>query len=308
VRPNSTAHEILVDKNTGKARGVGFVDSATKRSLEAKAKVVIVAASTLESARLLLLSKSPQYPNGIGNSSGHVGHNFCEHVMGPGITGLVKDLVGKPHTLDDGRPGGFYVPRFRNLADRQPGFIRGYGFEGGSGDQIFPRGADTAGFGARYKRHVRDYAGAYISMGGFGEVLPRYESYVDLDPEVKDAWGIPALRFHYEFSDNEKKMAEDMAVTAKEMFEEAGIEVLSVNREVLTEGWSIHELGTARMGDDPKTSVLNQFQQSHDVKNLFVVDGSSHVSASCQNPTWTIMALAWRSCEHLADEFKKGNL
>ena len=308
LRTNSTCHEVLVDKTTGKARGVAFVDSVTKQSLEAKAKVVIVAASTLESARLLLLSQSPQYPNGIGNSSGHVGHNFCEHVMGPGVTGLVKDLVGKPRTLDDGRPGGFYVPRFRNLTDRQPGFIRGYGFEGGSGDQIFPRGADTAGFGAEYKKHVRDFAGAYINMGGFGEVLPRYESSVDLDPEVKDAWGIPVLRFHYAFSDNEKKMAEDMAVTAKEMFEEAGIEVISVNREVLTEGWSIHELGTARMGDDPKTSVLNQFQQSHDVKNLFVVDGSSHVSASCQNPTWTILALAWRSCDHLADEFEKGNL
>jgi choline dehydrogenase-like flavoprotein len=308
LRTNSTCHEVLVDRTTGKARGVAFVDSVTKKSLEAKAKVVILAASTLESARLLLLSKSPQHPNGIGNSSGHVGHNFCEHVMGPGITGLVKELVGKSHTLDDGRPGGFYVPRFRNLTDKQPGFIRGYGFEGGSGDEIFPPGADVPGFGAAYKKHVRDYAGAYISMGAFGEVLPRYESYVDLDPVVKDAWGIPALRFHYEFSDNEKKMAEDMAVSAKEMFEEAGIEVIGVDREILTEGWSIHELGTARMGTDPKTSVLNQFQQSHDVKNLFVVDGSSHVSASCQNPTWTIMALCWRSCEHLADEFRKGNL
>ena len=308
VRPNSTCHEVLVDRNTGKARGVGFVDSVTKRSLEAKGKTVIVAASTLESARLLLLSKSPQHPNGIGNSSGHVGHNFCEHVMGPSITGIVKELAGKPHTLDDGRPGGFYIPRFRNLSDRQPGFIRGYGFEGGGGDKLFPPGAGTAGFGSAYKKHVRDYAGAYISMGGFGEVLPRYESYVDLDPAVKDAWGIPVLRFHYQFSDNERKMAEDMAVTAKEMFEEAGIEVLSVNRELLTEGWSIHELGTSRMGDDPKTSVLNQFQQSHDVKNLFVVDGSSHVSASEKNPTWTIMALAWRSCDHLADELKKGNL
>ena len=308
VRANSTCHEVLVDKTTGKARGVAFVDSATKRSMEAKGKVVIVAASTLESARLLLLSKSALHPNGIGNSSNHVGHNFCEHLMGPSITGLVKDLVGKPHTLDDGRPGGFYVPRFRNLTDKQPGFIRGYGFEGGGGHKIFPSGSDAPGFGTAYKKHVRDYAAAYISMGGFGEVLPRYENYVDLDPQVKDAWGIPVLRFHYTFGDNEKKMAADMAVTAREMFEEAGIEVLDVKRDVLTEGWSIHELGTSRMGTDPKTSVLNQFQQSHDVKNLFVVDGSSHVSASCQNPTWTIMALCWRSCDHLADEMKKGNL
>jgi choline dehydrogenase-like flavoprotein len=308
LRTNSTAYEILVDKNTGKARGVAFVDSVTNKPLEAQAKAVVVAASTLESARLLLLSKSSQHPNGIGNSSNHVGHNFCEHLMGPGVTGLVKDQVGKEHGIEDGRPGGFYVPRFRNLKDKQPGFLRGYGFEGSSGKSIFPDSTDRPGFGKQYKKEVRDYAGAFINMGGFGEVLPRYENAVSIDPNVKDAWGIPVLKFDYNFGDNEKKMAEDMAVTAKEMFEAAGIEIIGVDRELLTPGWSIHELGTSRMGNDPKTSVLNQFQQSHDVKNLFVVDGSSHVNASCQNPTWTIMALAWRSCDHLADELKKGNL
>ncbi|MGH2348722.1 MAG: GMC oxidoreductase [bacterium] len=308
LRTDAIAYEVLVDPHTGRARGVAFVDSQNRRSYEAKAKVVVLAASTLESARLLLLSRSRQHPNGIGNSSGHVGHNFCEHVMGPGVTGLVKELVGQPHTLDDGRPGGFYIPRFRNLRDRQPGFVRGYGFEGGSGHSIFPAGVDAPGFGAGFKKTVRDHAGAFISMGGFGEVLARYENYVDLDPEVKDRWGIPVLRFHYQFSDNERKMCEDMAATAREMFEQAGIEVVGIDRTMLTEGWSIHELGTARMGTDPKTSVLNQFQQSHDVRNLFVVDGSSHVSASCQNPTWTIMALAWRSCAYLADQFKQGAL
>ncbi|MEO5818219.1 MAG: GMC family oxidoreductase [Gemmatimonadaceae bacterium] len=305
LRTNSTAYEVLVDKKTGKARGVAFVDSVTHKSYEAKAKVVVLAASTLESARLMLLSKSEQHPNGIGNSSSHVGHNFCEHVMGPGVTGLIKDLVGKKHTIEDGRPGGFYIPRFRNLADRQDGFIRGYGFEGNSGQSMFPWHTDRPGFGAQYKKEVRDHAGAFINIGAFGEVLPRYESAVSIDPDVKDAWGIPALRFQYQFSDNERKMGEDMATSAKEMFETAGIEIVGVDRELLTEGWSIHELGTARMGSDPRTSVLNQFQQSHDVNNLFVVDGSSHVSASCQNPTWTIMSLAWRSCEYLADEFRK---
>jgi choline dehydrogenase-like flavoprotein len=309
LRTNAIAREITVDQKTGKASGVSFIDAENGQTYEAKAKVVIVAASTLESARLLLLSKSEKYPNGIGNSSGHVGHNFCEHVMGPGVSGLVKDQIGKPRTLDDGRPGSFYIPRFRNLADKQGDFIRGYGFEGGSGTQMTPGNAfETPGFGAGYKKAVREYAGAFIEMGAFGEVLARYENHVDLDPEVKDRWGVPSLRFHYKFGDNEKKMAKDMAATAQEMFEAAGIEVIGVNREVLTEGWSIHELGTARMGADPKTSVLNQFQQSHDVKNLFVVDGSSHVSASCQNPTWTIMALAWRSCDHLVSEFGKGNL
>jgi choline dehydrogenase-like flavoprotein len=309
LRTNAIAREILVDPKTGKARGVSFIDSETNRAYEARGRVVVLAASTLESARLLLLSKSSTHPNGIGNSSGHVGHNFCEHVMGPGVTGLVKDLVGKPKTLDDGRPGGFYVPRFRNLTDKQGQFVRGYGFEGSAGSRMFPENSlSTPGFGAAYKKKVRDYEGAFIEMGGFGEVLSRYENAVSLDPVRKDKWGVPVLKFSYTFGDNEKKMCEDMANSAQEMFENAGFEIVSVNKRILTEGWSIHELGTARMGADKKTSVLNQFQQSHDVKNLFVVDGSSHVSASCQNPTWTIMALAWRSCDYLASEFKKGNL
>jgi choline dehydrogenase-like flavoprotein len=308
LRTQSIAREVLVDAATGKARGVSFVDADTGQTLEATAKVVVLAASTLESARLLLLSKSRQHPNGIGNSSGHVGHNFCEHVMGPGCGGIVKDLVGKPRTLDDGKPGSFYIPRFRNLKDKHPDFLRGYGFEGGSGTTLYPESADSPGFGKAYKKAVRDYAGATIGMGAFGEVLPRYENAVGLDPEVKDRWGIPVLRFNFKFGDNEKKMAADMAETGKQMLEEAGIEVVYSSKDILTEGWSIHELGTSRMGNDPTTSVLNQYQQSHDVKNLFVVDGSSHVSASCQNPTWTIMALAWRSCEYLAGELKKGNL
>jgi Choline dehydrogenase and related flavoproteins len=309
LRTNAIAREVTIDKKTGKASGVAFIDAETGRTYEAKAKVVVIAASTLESARLMLLSKSDAHPNGIGNSSGHVGHNFCEHIMGPHITGLVKDLVGKPRTLDDGKPGSFYLARFRNLNERNPKFIRGYGFEGGSGTSIYPGNAgSTPGFGSSYKKSVRDYAGAFMSMGAFGEVLARYENYVDIDPSVKDKWGVPVLRFHYKFGDNEKKMADDMADTAQEMFTEAGFEIVDLSRRILTEGWSIHELGTARMGTDPKTSVLNQFEQSHDVKNLFVVDGSAFASASCQNPTWTIMALAWRSCDYLADQFKKGSL
>jgi choline dehydrogenase-like flavoprotein len=309
IRTNATVREVTVNPDTGLARGARFIDTVTGRDYEAKGKVVIVAASTLESARLLLLSRSRQHPNGLANSSGHVGHNFCEHLMGPQITGLAKDQIGKPRTLDDGRPGSFYIPRFRNLKDERRGYLRGYGFEGSSGNSMMPGESTSApGFGKAYKKHVRDYAGAYINMGGFGEVLPRYESHVDLDPVMKDRWGIPSLRFHYQFGDNEKKMAADMVESLKEMMAAANIEIVNADSKLLTEGWSIHELGTARMGTEPKTSVLNQYQQSHDVKNLFVVDGSSHVSASCQNPTWTIMALAWRSCDYLADRMKKGDL
>ena len=308
VRTNATARAITVDPATGKARGVAFVDTVTGRDYEARARAVVVAASTLESARLLLLSASRQHPNGLGNSSRHLGHNFCEHLMGPAVTALVKDRIGAARSIEDGRPGGFYVPRFRNLSEKRSDFIRAYGFEGGSGLTMFPAGADAPGFGTAWKQSVRERAGAFISMGGFGEVLSRYENSVSLDPAVKDAWGIPVLRFNYRFGDNERKMAADMAESAREMFDAAGFEVVSVDKGLLTEGWSIHELGTARMGTDPKTSVLNPFQQSHDVSNLFVVDGSSHVSASCVNPTWTIMALAWRSCEYLADQLKKGAL
>ncbi|HXE14104.1 MAG TPA: GMC family oxidoreductase [Bryobacteraceae bacterium] len=309
LRPNSTVYEVTVDKNTGRATGVSFLDSNNRKSYTVKARVVLLGASTLESTRLLLLSKSRLYPNGLGNSSGRVGHHLCEHIMGPSVVGYVKELVGKPRTLDDGRPGGFYIPRFRNVTDRRSDFIRGYGFEGTSGCGMIPGTTHMIpGFGSEYKRKVRDYAGATFQIGGFGEVLPRYENQIDLDPEVKDAWGIPVIRFNYHFGDNERKMAADMAACGREMFEAAGFEILSTSQELLPEGWSIHELGTSRMGSDPKTSVVNQFQQSHDVKNLFVVDGASFASASAQNPTWTILSLCWRSCDYLADQLRRGEI
>jgi choline dehydrogenase-like flavoprotein len=309
IRTNATVREVTVDPATGKARGVAFTDTVTGRAYEARAKTVVLAASTLESTRLLLLSKSRQHPNGLANSSGVVGQYFCEHLMGPSVLALVKDLVGKPRTLDDGRPGAYYVPRFRNLTEKRSDYIRGYGFEGNSGAGLYPGDAHWApGFGAAHKQFVRDHAGAYFHMGGFGEVLARKENGVALDPVVKDRWGIPVLRFNYRFGDNEKKMAADMLAQAQEMVKAAGMELVRADGDLLCEGWSIHELGTARMGHDPKTSALNQFEQAHDVKNLFVVDGSAFVSASCQNPTWTIMALAWRSCDYLADRLKKGEL
>lgn len=174
---------------------------------------------------------------------------------------------------------------------------------------MFPSTVYTsAGFGEEYKKRVREYAGAVIQMGGFGEVLPRSDSRVRIDPDVKDAWGIPVAQFDYRFSENERKMGLDMEAAGREMFEASGFEIVSSSSGLLPEGWSIHELGTVRMGHDPKTSVLNQFQQAHDVKNLFVVDGSSFTSASAQNPTWTIMALCWRSCEYLAHQLQRGEL
>jgi choline dehydrogenase-like flavoprotein len=164
------------------------------------------------------------------------------------------------------------------------------------------------GWGAAYKKRVRDHAGATIYMYGLGEVLPRYENQVSLDAKMRDTYGIPVLRFNYKHGDNERRMCADMTARMQEIFTDSGLEITKVKGDRLTEGSSVHEVGTARMGADPKTSVLNPFLQSHDVKNLFVVDGAGFVSAGCQNPTWTILALAWRTCDYIADELKRGNL
>ena len=228
LRPNSVVREVLVDSDTGKARAVAFTDGASRKSYEAKGRVVMLAASTLESARLLLLSKSRQHANGIGNSSGHVGHNFCEHLMGPGVTGLDQASwwASRASWTTGARAASTWPASATWTRRRSAGFLRGYGFEGGSGTGMFS-GVATAkripGFGSAWKKAVRDHAGAYVNMGGFGEVLPRFENHVKLDPTVRDAHGIPVLNFNIEYGDNEKKMAEDMAATAKEMFDGGGL-------------------------------------------------------------------------------------
>ena len=311
VRPNSTVYEVALDPKTNRAAGVSFIDSETRRTYTAKAKVVVLGASTLESTRILLNSKSRLYPGGIANSSGHLGRNLSEHVMGPRVEGFYKPRIGGRPLNEDGRPGGFYIPRFQNLDDktRSPDFIRGFGLEGSSGQEMFPEQAILRpGFGASYKQTVRDHAPATFYMYGLGEVLPRYENRVTLDAKVKDTFGIPVLRFDYRHGDNETKMCKAMTTSMQEIFEDAGLEITKVSGDRLTEGSSVHEVGTARMGTDRRSSVLNPFQQCHDVKNLFVVDGAGFVSAGCQNPTWTILALAWRSCDYLAEELRKGNL
>jgi glucoside 3-dehydrogenase (cytochrome c) catalytic subunit len=309
VRPNSTVSEVLMDPRTNRASGVRVIDSQTKEVFDFTARVVVLAASTLESTRLLLLSKSASRPNGLANSSGAVGRYFCEHVMGPGASGMMPTLRGKAITNDDGRPQSTYIVRFRNLEDKHPGFIRGYGLQGGSGSVEYPAHAHTTpGFGAAFKQKVRADYPAPINFTAFGEVLARRENQVELDPAVRDGWGIPVLKFNYRFGDNEIQMAKDMAETSEEMLKAAGAEDIRVRRDILTEGWSIHELGTARMGKDPKTSVTNSFGQTHDVRNLFVVDGSIFVSASCQNPTWTILALCWRAMDYLKEELRTGNI
>jgi choline dehydrogenase-like flavoprotein len=307
LQTDAIAWKVLADG--GRAKSVLYLDRNTRQPREAYGKVIVLGAACLESTRILLNSKNSEYPNGLGNSSGVLGHYFCEQIMAGSITGVVPKLRGRRSPGDAARPDGtgIYIPRFRNLKEKQPNFIRGYGFEGGGGSEEFPGFArKIPGFGARFKEEVKSNYAAVISIGSFGEVLPRYENNVELDPLVRDAWGIPVLKFNVEWGPNELAMAKDMLETQREMFRAAGIEVMNERFEPLPPGWSIHEEGTARMGDDPKKSFLNKFNQSHEVKNLFVVDGAAFVSATEKNPTLTILSLSMRAADYIADELKRG--
>ncbi|MBS1808517.1 MAG: GMC family oxidoreductase [Acidobacteria bacterium] len=311
LRADAVVREVLLDPKTGKVKGVSFVDRTSKKDYEALGKVVILGASTLESTRILLNSKSRIYPTGLANSSGVLGQYLHDHTWGVGFTGLAKNLKGREIINEDGRPQGTYIPAFRNLdqASRQQKYIRRFGYQAGSGAGIFPGHAKTTpGFGTDFKTEVRALHPAFVRMSAFGEVLARKENHVSIDPKVKDAWGIPTLKIDIAYGDNERELTKDAIECAHEMFEAAGIELISENREMYLPGHSIHEVGTARMGNDPRTSVLNKFNQAHDIKNLFVVDGSCFVSSGCVNPTLTILALAMRASEYLIEQYKRGDV
>ena len=312
LRPNSVVREIIVDENTGKAKGVAFVDRVTFEEQEVFGTVVFVAASTLESTRILLNSKSRQHPKGLGNSSGALGHYLVDHFGGISAGGFVGVLKNRTPVNEDGKASGYVVPRFRNIdkASKQAGFIRGYHFEGGAATPMFPGMArNISGFGSPFKKEVRKYYTAPVGLTVRAEMLPRFENYVEIDPGgVVDAWGIPVLKVHIQHSDNEREMAKDAGETELEILKAAGVEVTYSGGRMTAPGRIIHEVGTARMGDDPKTSVLNKYNQMHDVKNVFVTDGAAFVSVANQNPTLTILALTMRACDYLVEEQKRGNI
>lgn len=309
IRPYSIVSEVLVDGSGSRATGVRVIDANTRKVMDFKAKVVVLGAGALDTTRILFHSKSRSHPNGLGNSSGLLGCHLSEHIMGIRGSGFIPVRIGTEPTLDDGRPVGPYVPRFRNVTDKHPDFIRGYHFQGGGGTPEYPGMAhDIPGFGKSFKSSVRKYYPAMIGLGGFGEVLPRKENRVLLDAEVKDAWGIPVLRFDYRFGDNEFKMAKDMGDTLQEMLEAAGAEDIKVVREHYPPGWSIHEIGTARMGDDPKTSVTDRFCRLHDVKNVYLADAAPFVSGGTQNTTWSILAMCWRTMDYLKERLRAGEV
>ena len=308
--PNAMVYQVIMDTERNRARGIRYINRVTREVREVFGRVVILCAQALESVRILFNSASRQHPNGLGNSSGVLGHYLQDHLWnGGGARGEFPDYAGTPTLNRPIRPNGFYVIRFRNTRDgkRFPKFLRGYGMQGGWGDGVtFNWGAP--GFGDAYKRALLQGV-TTMNMGGFGECLPRWENFVEIDRTTVDAFGIPALRISMSWSQNERAMIPDMAESAAEMLEAAGAK----NIEPWTApdrmpGMGIHEVGVARMGADPKKSVLNQFQQTHDVRNLFVMDAAGFVSSGCQNPTLTIMALTVRSCDFLLGELKRQNL
>jgi choline dehydrogenase-like flavoprotein len=301
---NAMVHKVLMDPDRNRARGVLYIDRQTRQPREVFARVVIICAQTQESVRILFNSATTQYPNGLGNSSGVLGHYLTAHVRSGGGNGDFPALGGKPSRGGPVKPVGIYVARFRNLKGQPPHkkFIRGYGYEGGSNLDF---NWDADGFGPSYKKAILEPRVSF-DLTGFGEVLPRWDNFVEIDPNVKDVYGIPVLKIHMSDGENERAMIQDMGDSAGEMLEAAGAKNIRTHAHPSAPRWALHEAGIARMGADPKKSVLNQFQQSHDIKNLYLMDASGFTSNPCQNPTLTIMALCVRSCDFLMQELKQG--
>jgi choline dehydrogenase-like flavoprotein len=314
IVPNSMVHSLIYDDSRNRVTGVRVIDVETKQPREYQAKLVFLCASTLGSTRLLLNSKSSAFPNGLANSSGVLGQNLMDHHFLVGANGQIPDLA--EHYYQGNRPNGIYVPRFRNLGDektKRTDYIRGFGYQGGAGRGGWGRGIGQPGIGVQLKSKLREPGDWGFGMTAFAECLPRKENFVELGTET-DAFGIPILRVSCEWGPNELTMRKDMAASAAEMLEAAGLKHVSTydayqpGKLGAEPGLGIHEMGTARMGRDPKTSVLNGWNQAHDVPNLFVTDGSCMTSSSCVNPSITYMALTARAVDHAVKEFKAGNI
>jgi choline dehydrogenase-like flavoprotein len=326
--PNAMAREIVVGKD-GKAQAVSYIDKTTSKEMRVNARSFVVAASACETARLLLNSRSTQFPDGLANSSGTLGRYLTDSV-GTSVTGYFPQLAAvAPHNHDGIGGMHMYMPWWK--ADRKNDFPRGYHIEFGGGRHMPGVGqwdgicSHFEGYGPSLKQNVRSMYGTFIGFAGRGEMIPNPDTYCEIDPKVVDKWGIPVLRFHFAWSDHEIKMAKDMQETFTAIVEAGGGTVFGGGRRdpampqndvamggrpygISEGGEIIHELGTARMGDDPKTSVLNKYSQAHDVKNLFVGDGASFVTGPDKNPTLTITALSWRMSEYLLDQSKKGEI
>ena len=306
LRPDSVVQSIVFDEQKGKATGVRVVDAKTKEMTEFFAKIIFVNASTVNTNLVLQNSTSTRFPNGLGNDSGVLGHYVMAHnyrVSGSGTAEGFDDqyYFGR-------RPTGVYIPRYRNFGgDKQTAFLRGYSHSGGAGRGM-AGGAWTPGFGAEFKESIAKPGPWSFSMNAMGEMLPYEDNTITLDKEQKDQWGMPLVRINVEWKENENEMSKDAVVQIQEMLEAAGLKNVRARDNHQNPGLDIHEMGGCRMGRDPKTSMLNAWNQMHAVKNVFVTDGASMVSTACQNPSLTYMALTARAANHAVEELKKKNL
>ena len=306
LRPFSIVKEIIYDKDSKKAKGVRVIDAQNNQSYDYFSKIVFVNASALNSAWVLMNSATDIWPDGLGSSSGELGHNVMDHHFRCGASGTVEGYDDKYYYGK--RPNGIYVVRYRNLFGDKRDYIRGFGYQGGASRQGWSREIAEMNIGGEFKDALCEPGQWSMGLGAFGETLPYHDNKLTLDKNKKDKWGLPTLAMDVEIKDNEHKMRKDMMEDAKEMLEAAGVKNVRSYDSGYQPGMGIHEMGTARMGRDPKTSVLNEWNQVWDAKNVYVTDGACMTSASCVNPSLTYMALTARAADHAVSELKKMNL
>ncbi|WP_222982907.1 GMC oxidoreductase [Flagellimonas meishanensis] len=308
LRTDSIVHEVIYDPNTKKATGVKVIDRETKEEFEFKAKVIFLCASAIASTAILMQSKSDRFPNGLGNDSDQLGRNIMDHHLNVGASGKYDGFEDKFYK--GRKPNGVYIPRFRNLggSSNTDRFIRGYGYQGGATRNNWEDIIAETSHGKELKDAILKPGSWNFGIGGFGEVLPYEDNRMTLDYDKLDQWGLPTVTFDAELKDNEWKMREDIKEQAVEMLEKAGLRDVKPHDNPGALGLGIHEMGTARMGLNPKTSVLNGYNQVHTCNNVYVTDGAFMTSASCVNPSLTYMAFTARAANHAAQELKKGNL
>lgn len=306
LRPNSVVYELIYDEQKGKATGVKVLDAETGEQMEFYAKVIFLCASTFGSTFIMLNSISNRFPNGFGNDSGELGHNIMDHHLSVGAGATVEGFEDQYYF--GRRANGVYIPRYRNIGKDKRDYLRGFGYQGGASRQGWSRSAEEELLGADLKNALTKPGGWTINMGGFGEILPYHDNKVVINKDKKDKHGLPTLSFDAVLRENEKKMRVDMANDAAEMLEAAGFKNIRKYDREIGIGLGIHEMGTARMGKDPKTSVLNKWNQVHACKNVFVTDGSFMTSAACHNPSLGYMAFTARAANYAVEELKKGNL
>jgi choline dehydrogenase-like flavoprotein len=305
--PDSIVIEVLFDEKKNRASGVRVMNAHTREVTEYFARIIFLNASTIATAAILLNSVSKRFPDGLGNSSGQVGHNLMDHFTG---TGAFAEFDGFADSYYTGRrPAPIYIPRFRNLPGQpRKDFTRGYGFQGNGSRQEWQDMTLAEGFGTSFKDQLTKPGPWSMWLGAWAETLPYYDNKVTLDKDKKDKWGLPLVRIAFQYHDNESAMRKDIKDSAEEMLAAAGFKNVRSYIHFAPGGSAVHEMGTVRMGKDPKTSALNAFNRLHDVANVFITDGSCMTSSACQNPSLTYMALTARACDYAVGQLKKGDL